>query len=132
MAERDGLGKVELMVRLPGVRGSPEPSGLFVGEGGRIKPLARPVLEFNLGKVPVPIDDTGRDEGRLTLVGLCRPKTLDLFPATVGEGGILDKLSTVRSDKDGLGGRLVVCTGDTTTLSDNSVEASLSSGLSVM
>ena len=73
MVEAFVFGKPELTVRLAGVLGKVPFSALLVGDGGRTKPLLRPIVELGLGNVADPMEEAGREEGRFDANGLCGP-----------------------------------------------------------
>lgn len=125
------FGSPELTVRRPGVEGMPVTPGRLTGDCGRTNTPASPESRLCLDGDFWPTADSGLedDDGRDEVIGLARLKKLDLRLDTAGEGGMLDRLSTVLSDSEGLGGFLAVRTGDAVTLSERSVDTSLSSGL---
>lgn len=125
------FGSPELTVRLAGVDGVPEIPGRFTGDCGRLNDPAFLVEVCCWTVVLCPAADSGRDEdeGREDVMGLAGLKKLDSRLHTAGDGGILERLSTVLSDSEGLGGLFAVRTGDAATLSERSVDTSLSSGL---
>lgn len=141
-AEAAVFGKAELTLLRAGVEGGAPPSVLFVGECGLAIPFDRPLLRLSFGIAVWPMEEEGLEDGRertlgVDTIGLCGLKKLDLrLDIAAGDGGKLDRLSTVLSDNDSRGGCFgwwfKFGTGDVAMLADRSVDPSLSSWLSVI